>query len=116
MKSLNLFRLLTMVVLVLGLASIPLCAQQQPGAQDPTSQAPSAQTQPQSAQQAQTFTGKIVQAKDGLAFRDDATSSTYKVDNEDQLKQFVGKKVKVTGTLDPATNMIHVANVEVSPS
>lgn len=113
MKLANLARLLPIVALMLVLAGIPLKGQQQQ-TPDPASQAPSAQSQPQNPQQSQVFTGKVVKSKDGLVFQDDATSATYKVDNEDQLKQFAGKRVKITGTLDTATNMIRISNVELS--
>jgi hypothetical protein len=63
-----------------------------------------------------TITGKVVKSKGSLVIHDDASNSTYKVDNEDQLKQFMGKNVKVTGTLDAATKTIHISNVEVAAS
>ena len=62
-------------------------------------------------QQAQTFMGKIDKSKGDLVLKDDA-GTTYKLDNADQAKEFIGKKVKVTGTLDAATNTIHVASIE----
>jgi hypothetical protein len=63
-----------------------------------------------------TVTGKVVKSKGSLVIQDDASNSTYKVDNEDQLKQYMGKNVKVTGTLDAQTKTIHVTNIEVSAS
>jgi len=102
---------LVMIVLIIGLATIPLYAQDQTGAQSgqSPSSAQSAQAQPQ------TFSGKIVKSKGGgLALKDEATNTTYKLDNEDQAKQYTGKSVKVTGTVEPATNTIHVANIEMA--
>jgi lipopolysaccharide export system protein LptA len=109
MTTFNPLKLVT-IVLVIGLATIPLYAQEQPGAQSgqSPSSAQSAQAQPQ------TFSGKIVKSKGGLALKDEATNTTYKLDNEDQAKQYAGKSVKVTGTMDPATNTIHVANIEMA--
>ena len=109
MTTFNPLKLVT-IILVIGLAAIPLYAQEQPGAQAGQSQssAQSAQAQPQ------TFTGKIVKSKGGLALKDEASNTTYKLDNEDQAKQYAGKSVKVTGTMDPATNTIHVANIEMA--
>jgi len=105
---------LVTIILVIGLAAIPFYAQEQPGAQ--SGQSPSSgQSSAQSAQaQPQTFTGKIVKSKGGLALKDEASNTTYKLDNEDQAKQYAGKSVKVTGTMDPATNTIHVANIEMA--
>jgi len=105
----NPFKLVT-IILVIGLAAIPLYAQEQPGAQAGQSQSSAQSAQPQP----QTFTGKIVKSKGGLALKDEASNTTYKLDNEDQAKQYAGKSVKVTGTMDTATNTIHVANIEMA--
>jgi hypothetical protein len=118
MKSLTLLRLLGLLALLVSLAGIPLYAQQgqQPSSQDPTSHQP-AMGQPSSAQgqTTQIFVGKIAKSKGDLVLRDDAGTS-YKLDNADQASQFVGKNVKVTGTLDTGTNTIRVANIEASSS
>ncbi len=119
MKSLTLLRLLGLVALLVSLAGIPLYAQagQQPGSQDPAAQSQPAQPQTSmseqsnQSQQAQTFMGKIDKSKGDLVLKDDA-GTTYKLDNADQAKEFIGKKVKVTGTLDAASNTIHVASIE----
>ncbi len=119
MKSLTLLRLLGLVALLVSLAGIPLYAQagQQPGSQDPAAQPQTAQPQTSmsqqanQSQQAQTFMGKIDKSKGDLVLKDDA-GTTYKLDNADQAKEFVGKKVKVTGTLDASSNTIHVASIE----
>jgi hypothetical protein len=113
MKSLTLLRLLGLLALLISLAGIPLYGQQgqQPGSQDPTAQQPSMGQQSAQGQTTQIFVGKIAKSKGDLVLRDDA-GTAYKLDNADQAKQFVGKSVKVTGTLDSATNTIHVANIE----
>lgn len=36
---------------------------------------------------------------------------TYKLDNQDEPKAFAGENVRVSGTLDPATETIHVAKI-----
>jgi hypothetical protein len=115
MKSLTL-RLLGLLTLLVSLASIPLYGQetqaQQPAPQDPAAQSQPA-TSPQSTQgqSSQIFVGKIAKSKGDVVFKDDA-GTAYKLDNTDQAKAFVGKTVKVTGTLDAATNTIHVTNIE----
>ena len=99
---------------------------QTPSTPDPsTQQSPStspspSQTMPQGSmgqaqdsQQAQTFSGKIMKSKSGYVLRDEATNSEYKLDSEDQAKQFKGKNVKVTGTLDPTSQTIHVTNIDL---
>ncbi|HXN97891.1 MAG TPA: DUF5818 domain-containing protein [Candidatus Acidoferrales bacterium] len=37
----------------------------------------------------------------------------YKLDKQDIGKKFAGNKVRVTGTLDPKTNTIHVMSIEL---
>jgi Protein of unknown function (DUF5818) len=117
MKALTLLRLLGLLALLVSLAGIPLYAQQGQQPQDPSA----AQSQPSMGQQSaqgqtsQIFVGKIAKSKGELVLRDDAGTS-YKLDNADQAKQFVGKSVKVTGTLDSATNTIHVTNIEAPSS
>lgn len=39
----------------------------------------------------------------------------YKLDNQDLPEKFAGKKVKLTGTLDPKTNTIQVRSIEPIP-
>lgn len=118
MKSLTLLKLLGVLALLVSLAGIPLYGQQ--AGQQPGSQEPAAQSQPQMGHestqgQAQTFMGKISKSKGDLVLKDDAGTS-YKLDNADQAKQWVGKSVKVTGTLDATTNTIHVTNIEAPSS
>jgi lipopolysaccharide export system protein LptA len=115
MKSLTPLRLLALLALFISLAGIsPLYAQEQPSSQDPAQ----AQAQPAapSQQEVQTFSGKITKSKGDLVLKDEATNITYKLDNSDQAQQYVGKEVKVTGTLDPSSNTIHVSNIEMASS
>lgn len=90
----------------------PESSQQEPGAQsqDSDSSPQSAQSRP-----TQIFVGKVAKSKDGLMLKGD-TGMSYKLDNADQAKPFVGKSVKVTGTLDAASNTIHVTNIEPASS
>jgi len=37
---------------------------------------------------------------------------SYKLDNHPQVLQYEGKRVRITGTLDSAINLIHVDKVE----
>jgi len=43
---------------------------------------------------------------------DAASKKIYKLDDQQKPVQFAGEKVKVTGTLDKATNTIHVADIK----
>jgi len=84
---------------------------QDAGAQNP---APSAQQMSPQPQDAKSFAGKIVKEGDRFVLRDTINKVTYQLDNQDQLKQYEGKVVKVTGSLDSASNTIHVENIEPS--
>lgn len=85
--------------------------QSQP-APTPNPQTPAApSTTETSTSSAQTFTGTISKEADSFTLKVSDTSS-YKLDNQDQVQQYVGQRVRVTGTLDPASNLIHVERVE----
>jgi hypothetical protein len=112
MKSLTFLRLVGVLTILISLAGITLYGQgQQPSSQDPAAQSqpsdmPSSQSQP-----TQIFVGKITKSKGEIVFMD-AAGAMYKLDNADQAKSWVGKAVKITGTLDDATKTIHVTNLE----
>jgi uncharacterized protein YdeI (BOF family) len=118
MKALKYF--VPSVVLTLGLMTIPALAQSQPQDSQPQAQQPQQQPQsqagqmPDSASQTQSFTGKIVKTSEGLVLQDQSTNTSYKLDNEKAAKKFSNKQVKVTGTLDSATNTIHVSDIELA--
>jgi lipopolysaccharide export system protein LptA len=112
MKSLSSLRLLGMLTLLLSLVTIPAgaWAQQEP---QPQAQTPAAPTAAPEAQQTQTFTGKLVRSKGSVVLKSDSGNTAYSVENAGQVKTYLGKNVKITGTLDPATNMIHVSDIEI---
>jgi hypothetical protein len=78
------------------------------------------QGQPQqNQQQSKTFAGKVVKLQNGQYALVTGQSPEGKLtghflDNSDQAKQYEGKQVKVTGTLDEASNTIHVANIQAA--
>ena len=55
----------------------------------------------------QTFSGTVLKQKDKYVLKDDS-GHTYDIDHQDEVKKFEGKRVRVQGTLDPATNKIMV--------
>jgi hypothetical protein len=55
----------------------------------------------------QTFSGTVTKAGDKYVLKDDS-GHTYDIDHQDEVKKFEGKRVRVQGTLDPATNKIMV--------
>lgn len=59
----------------------------------------------------EAFTGRIAQAEGKYVLVDDGQRATFQLDDQEKAKQFDGKNVKVTGSLDTATNTIHVAEI-----
>jgi len=98
-------------------AQTPQTQQPEPQSQQPAQQAPPDQpgqenpdTQAQPSQKAgvQTFTGTIVKSGTKYMFQDAASDNTYDIDHQDVVQKFEGKKVKVNGTLDANSKMIHL--------
>jgi len=99
--------------LVLGLATIGNVYGQNAQASKPAQ--PQAQPSQDNMQQddSKAFTGRIVKQGNALMLRDASANVNYKVDDESKVKDFLGKQVKITGTLDASTNVIHVDSIEV---
>ena len=90
---------------------------QPPSQQPPQSQEPGTgqQQPPAQQQQGQTFTGTMKLNGNTYVFVDDASKATYNLDHQDQLSKYKldGKKVQIVGTLETASNTIHVAKIAV---
>ena len=88
-------------------------------AQNPTPSQPPASspsTEPQSSSQGQTstaqvFTGTVSKQADNFVLQVSASTS-YKLDDQSQVQQHEGRRVRVTGTLDRSMNLIHVDRIE----
>lgn len=81
--------------------------QQQP---QPQTQTPSAETSTGAQATEQSFQGKISQSESGYILKDSG-GMTYQLDDQKRAKDFVGQSVKVTGTLDAATNTIRISSI-----
>ena len=82
-------------------------------AQDATQRQPQPGDQAQAQQPAtKSFAGKIVKQGDGYVLKDSANRVTYELDGQDQVKQYEGKEVIVIGSLDAASNTIHVQKIQ----
>ncbi|MGA3210595.1 MAG: DUF5818 domain-containing protein [Terriglobales bacterium] len=62
--------------------------------------------------QMQVFTGTVVREKGEWSLMENATNTTYRLDDQTKAKSFEGKTVKVTGTLEPSSRTIHVSAIE----
>jgi hypothetical protein len=80
----------------------------QPGAHKAS---PSTQESQDQNPTAQTFTGTISKEADSYVLKV-SDSTFYKLDSQDQVQPFEGRRVQVTGTLDRSINLIHVDKVE----
>ena len=98
--------------------------QQQPAepSQPSTQQAPSQsdQAQPQQgAQETKTYAGKIMKLSNGnfalvTGQTPQGQPAGHFLDNQDEAKKYEGKQVTVTGTLELASNTIHVTKIEAA--
>ena len=110
---------------VLAAVTIPALAQQNSSAPMTNNQQQEAQNQGQQPQaQPQTsdsqagspaattaFQGTISRSHGECVLTDSATGASYKLDDQQKAKDFVGKSVKVTGSLDASGKMIHVSAI-----
>jgi hypothetical protein len=83
-----------------------------PGSTPESRQQTPSQTQPAApppdATGSKELVGTIMKQGDKYVFQDTATGATYDIDHQDEVKKFEGKRVRVHGTIDPSTKMIHV--------
>jgi lipopolysaccharide export system protein LptA len=113
MKKVSSLFMLATLVLVLGVAMPTLSSAVAP--QDNTQAQPPQQDKmqpPSDAAKVSVFTGKVMKAKGQYVLMDDSAKVTYALDNQEKAKAFNGKTVKVTGTLETASNTIHIENIE----
>jgi hypothetical protein len=108
-------RLLTIAaMLAFSGLGMNMAAQQTPSTQSPSTQdpMPQAQADPASAQpSARSFEGRIAKSGDKLVLRESSTKTSYQLDDQSKAKQFQGKDVMVTATLDSSTNTLHVVDI-----
>jgi Protein of unknown function (DUF5818) len=77
------------------------------------SQPEQSQVQQQQQQAAdQPFTGTIVK-DDGKYVLRISDSASYQIDDQEKAKLYEGKRVKITGSLDVKTNILHVTSIEL---
>lgn len=72
----------------------------------------SAQAQLQTKQPSQEFQGTIEKKGTKYILADKASGANYQLSDQDKARQYYGKDVKVTGTLDPSTNTIDVSAIK----
>jgi hypothetical protein len=95
----------TTLVLPLALAGSILIAQD-----DPDAKRPPEKGQPEQKSERATV-GKIVESSDGKYVLVDFAGTVYQLDDQTTAKKFVGKIVKVSGTVDETNNAIQVTDI-----
>lgn len=114
----SLSRVLLLTVLTLGVS-----APQVNGApvllhrSTPTSQKSNSDVSPPSpvdvqTQEALVFTGRVIRMNAQFVLNDPTTKVTYKLNDQSKAKQYLGRKVKVTGKLEMRSNTIQIAHIE----
>jgi Protein of unknown function (DUF5818) len=84
---------------------------QNPTPVQPPSTSPSQNTTESQNATAQTFIGIVGKDNDDFVLKvSEATS--YKLDNQQQVQQYQGQRVRVTGILNRSINLIHVDRIE----
>ncbi|HEY6765541.1 MAG TPA: DUF5818 domain-containing protein [Candidatus Sulfotelmatobacter sp.] len=84
-----------------------------PPSQDQPSQKKDAQPEPKSQQtMAQSVVGTIAKVSSKCVLQT-SQNITYQLDDQDKAAQYIGKRVKVTGTLNRATSTIRVRSIEL---
>ncbi len=66
----------------------------------------------QSEQKTKIFSGTIIKNGDSFVLSDAANKLSYVLDDSEKASRYEGKKVKVTGTVDVASNTIHVETIQ----
>lgn len=77
-----------------------------------TSLPTSAQQQQPAPQKTKVFSGTIIKNGDAYVLSDAANKLSFTLDDTEKASHYEGKKVKVTGTVDVASNTIHVETIQ----
>ena len=74
----------------------------------PSSPSPDSSSSMQNTQ-GSSFTGTVVKAAGKYVLK--TSDMNYQLDDQDKAKQFVGQQVKINGTLDSSTSIIHISDI-----
>jgi Protein of unknown function (DUF5818) len=68
--------------------------------------------QQDSQQKTKIFSGTVIKNGDNFVLTDGASKLSYVLDDAQKASPYEGKRVKVTGTVDVASNTIHVESIQ----
>lgn len=88
-------------------------AQQQPDKQTPSAPVNEQQDDTHKTPAAQAFSGTIMKSGDNYVLKT-ADNMTYQLDDQSRAKEFEGKQVQVTGSLDSTNNTIKVQDIKAA--
>jgi Protein of unknown function (DUF5818) len=84
---------------------------QEPSQPNPPDAGQGSQPEPKEST-AQSVTGSVVKVA-GKYMLETEDNIAYQLDDQEKAKQFEGKRVKVTGSLDRTTGILHVSSIEL---
>ena len=104
------------LLLVSSLSLAPLLLAQNPRSSNPPprQQAPQTSSQASNQTDTRTFSGKITKSNGKYVLEDPASKTPMVLDDQKAAKKYDGKAVIITGSLDTATNTIHVQKIEAA--
>ena len=103
---------LTALTLVVCFGGQPMLGQNSAGLKrKPATQQQTAQSDDQGASSVSTFSGKIVKSENTFVLEASDNLTTYRLDDQQKAHDFLNKQVKITGSLDASTGMIHVSAI-----
>jgi hypothetical protein len=62
--------------------------------------------------ESKTFSGTVIKSGDKFVLSDSANKLSYLLDDAKKASPYEGKKVKVTGTVDITSNIIHIETIQ----
>jgi hypothetical protein len=66
-------------------------------------------------QDTQSYAGKVSERHSKFYLEEARSKTSYQLEGTWSAKRYLGKKVRITGTLDTETNVLHVVTISVSP-
>lgn len=106
----NFIRCLFLAMMLVTASTGVLCGQQ---ARPPQAEPPQPRTEENTRQpQQKAFAGVIVKEGKRLALQDPTSKVSYTVDDDSKVRDYIGKHVKIIGSLD-ASNILHVESIEL---
>ena len=80
--------------------------------QPPPAQHAKAPAQEKQGPAAQTLTGTVIKLGNKYVLKT-TDKQTYELDDQDRAGEYAGKQVKIVGSLDRTTNMVHITSIEL---